>query len=202
MFSQDNPAYAYRKRQPCSLSLDAMRPCQHQKLRAQNRAAQRACRDRKLQYILGLEQKIKDTEQRLGTLRGENSELIQELCKIREQNSSFRDALNVTKGIRNSKGVAGGYKAKNDLRGSAIQDASPSPSNTSSFPDSDTRFSCESGSSNSTPGCAGAQEPLQELLSSIWTLIHLFPDVSRGNVSARVVLDSLVARVEDQWSGR
>lgn len=152
--------------------------------------SQRACRDRKQQYISDLERKIKDAEGSVGELRGENSRLIQELCKLREANTNIRDALNI--GVRSS---------------AAKIDISQTAENGADFSGYDDSPPCSSSSLNHEAGFREATsekisdeaDSLQDLLSAMLELILLHPRVVQGNISAKEIMVRLVAGID---SGR
>ena len=55
---------------------------------------QRAYRDRKAQYVSGLENDLGEMQQKLSQLRDENSGLIQELCRAKMENRTLRETVN------------------------------------------------------------------------------------------------------------
>lgn len=141
-----------------------------------------------------MEQKIHETEERLGSLRGENSELIRALCKIREENIDFRDALNIAKGAQHA---ASGYGSIDSDKSTFARDDTPA-SSAASFDSVSSEDPLDSSSFGLSSDLAEEYGSLQELLSTIWKLIRSHPGVSHGTVSAKAVLDQLISQVESR----
>lgn len=61
--------------------------------REHNRQAQRACRERRVQYTLDLEAKIEELSESVQILQDENCKLIRQVCDLRAENIDLGTAL-------------------------------------------------------------------------------------------------------------
>ena len=160
--------------------------------------SQRACRDRKQQYISDLERKIREAEGGVGELRGENSWLIRELCKLREENSNIREGLKIG-GHSPATGTEISKLSENEGDPSGYDSSLACSSYSSSPLDCGARLKKDEASIKGKIGTPDEADSLQDLLSAMLELILLHPRMRKGNISAKDVLTRLVASID---SGR
>ncbi|GAM41309.1 bZIP transcription factor [Talaromyces pinophilus] len=88
-FIEDPLAIAQRSTRSSSEEKDAITPAQSRR-KAQNRAAQRAFRERKERRVRELEQKLTDLQAQSSTLHADNERLKRELAKVATENEILR----------------------------------------------------------------------------------------------------------------
>ncbi|KAK5164267.1 uncharacterized protein LTR77_009961 [Saxophila tyrrhenica] len=144
---------------------------QHNKRRAQNRAAQRAYRDRKMRHMADLEIGIRDVEEKIRRLQSENTELIRELCEIRAENREWKQCQTQA----NTSVRTPHHRQNRPVRAS---EASRRPRDLD----------------NTTDGVEDAGT--DDVFDAVWNLIELDPSVVKGNVKAEAFLQRLRGLVD------
>ncbi|KAK3679614.1 hypothetical protein LTR37_021364 [Vermiconidia calcicola] len=155
---------------------------QHQKRRQQNRAAQRAYRDRKTRHLVDLQNGIRDIEHKISRLQKENTGLIRELCDLRTENNDLRQrpCENTNSGMVNAGANPGSRKLRSKIEG------------------------VEPHSKQAASAKADEFASLYGPFAAMWNLIQLDPAVVQGDVSAATLLDCLRTMVDfdDATTGR
>ncbi|KAK3052473.1 AP-1-like transcription factor [Extremus antarcticus] len=148
---------------------------QHQKRRAQNRAAQRAYRDRKMRHTADLEIGIRDIEDNIRRLQSENTELIRQLSDIKAENEKWKQSQYQTctaardEFSRRHKAVSTATKAENSVN-------HPNKSENDTDRDQDAAS--------------------DDVFDAVWNLIELDPALVKGNAKAEAFLKRLRDLVE------